>query len=119
MKLKKLFVTLMIIALTFIAYIILGSTNEVNAATNPSFGIRVYTADYNTAYRTQNSKYSMEIPGYGVVTTYNMGSSGTDYKTGYTSDGTYTLRQTQTSTGGYSKVSDIKLTVSRTSRRKY
>ena len=112
MKLKIISIVLMILATVFIV----GGINKVEAATVTSFTIRVSTVDYNTGAKTTNSQYSMEIPGYGVVTTYNMGTVGSDYKTGYTSNGTYTLRQTQRSTGGYAVMSDIKLTISRDSQ---
>ena len=112
MKIKTIFLLLMMIALIFIV----GNINKVEATTVSSFTIRVTTVDYNTGARTTNSQYSMEIPGYGVVTTYNMGTTGTDYKTGYTSSGTYTLRQTQKSSGGYGSMSDITLNVTRDSQ---
>lgn len=105
----------MIITIAFIV----GNFDEVKASSATSFGIRVFTVDGNTTTRTTGSQYSMEIPGFGIVTTYNMGTTGTDYKSGFTSNGTYILRQTHLSTGGYQSVSEIRLTVTRNAQREY
>ena len=94
--------------------------DKKTTTTVPSFGIRLTTIDADTAIRTTGSQYSMEIPNVsGIAHTYDMGTTGTALRTGFTSNGTYILRQTRVSTGGYQSVSEIRLTVTRNAQREY
>ena len=78
-----------------------------------SFSIRVNTVDYTTGAKTTGSKYDAYLPNIGLGTTYNLGTEGSDIKSGYSSNGDYTFKQTQVSSGGYAAMPDIRLTVTK------
>ncbi|MCL2382613.1 MAG: hypothetical protein FWC79_00075 [Oscillospiraceae bacterium] len=109
MRLKRILLLLMIIAVAFI----IGNLNEVMATNSTNFGIRVITVDSQTNARTTNSRFTVTTPNEGFSQNFNMGSIGTDFHSWFTNQGVYTFRQTQVSTGGYASVPEIRLDVRR------
>ena len=108
MKIKRIIILLMIIAAIFIIF----NVSKVQAA--ESFKISLTSVDYNTGARTTGGQFIIGIPGLGNVVTYDMGTTGTDYRTGFTSNGTYTFTPRKASTG-YNMFQRIEFTISRNS----